>query len=117
HALGAEQVFDRHRHAAQRPSGAGLRSPVGDPGERVQFIGTGSAAVGLEQLLAVELSGTDTLGCLSSRQLDELGHCAAPGVGTPKPCSTGSGAGASATSTGSDGTGSSSLSAFTTSIT
>ena len=46
--------------AERRVAAAAARArPVGDPGERVQLVGRGALAVGLEQLARVELAGAD----------------------------------------------------------
>ena len=93
--LGAEQVLDGHRDTAERRAEVGtlLGGRVRHPGERVQLIGRGAFAVGIEQLGRDRSPGTDTLGCLRSRQLDQVAHLPAPGLGTPNPPATGLGRG------------------------
>ena len=56
-AFGTEQVLDRERHAGQRRrgrSGGRCRRLVRDPRERVELVGGGALAIGVEQLASVE---------------------------------------------------------------
>ena len=84
---------------------------VGDPRERIQFVGGGALPVCLEQFGGFDLARAELGDRVGRGQLDQVGHCAvAPGLGTPKPPSTGSGAAASTASRGRHGIGTSSRS-------
>ena len=119
HALGAEQVLDRQRHAAERrPRRAVPRAPVGDPGEAVQAllagrpVGGGAGAVGLEQLPRRERPGGDRRRRPALADSPRTSVALMPaGSGPGNPPSLTAGACARATSRGSDGRGSSARSA------
>src|SRR5205807_3347570 len=78
------------------------------PGESVQLVCGGALAVGLEQLGRVNLLGAHARGRLGGAQFDQTAHTGAwPGLGTPKPPSTGSGAASRTSSRSRHGAGSS----------
>ncbi len=117
-ALGAEQVLDPDRDAAERATRVdGLRIVLAaDPGEGVEVVGQRAVAVEAPQLAAREIARANALGGLRRRQLEDLAH-PAPGLGTRKPPRAGSGALSSAFSRGSEGRGSSARRTFSTATT
>src|SRR5215212_7034346 len=118
HAVGAEQVLDADRDAAERAALVDRERLVllADPREGVEVIGQRAVAVEAPQLTFVELAGAHPLGRLGRGEAEDVGH-PAPGLGTRNPPWALSGALSRTTSRGHDGRGSSARSAFSTSTT